>query len=219
MIKGENISFCYTTKEGTKQSVFKNISFSIPKEQITVFVGGSGAGKTTLFSCIAQLITQYIGTIFYNNIDIKKVVVKQPGVIGYVFQEYNLFPHLTVLQNCTQPMRVNFKIAQPDAEKRARKILQQLGIETLCDRYPSQLSGGQQQRVAIARALCLEPEVLLLDEPTSALDQDNRNSLVTLLQGLAKDGMAIGVISHDTDFTQQLTDRVNYLESGILRSH
>ena len=182
--------------------------------RITTFLGESGAGKTTLLKSIAGIISATDGQILINNTCIANMRPTQRAkTIGYVFQEFNLFPHLTALGNCIDSLLIH-GIRREEAVKKAKRILNRLGIGDYVDKYPVQLSGGQQQRVAIARALCLEPTALLLDEPSAALDPANTGSLIAILQNLAAQGITIGVASHDMLFVRKIFDRVYYIDTG-----
>jgi len=196
------------------KTIIDNASISLPKGSITAFIGKSGAGKTSLLKCIAQLYTNYSGDIAYQGVSLKTLPPQQRvHAIGYVFQQFNLFPHLTVLENCIQPQLVNgTSIAA--AQKKADDLLDALDLAPFKKSYPSALSGGQQQRVAIARALALEPQVLLFDEPSSALDPQSTQALASLLKNLNQKGITIGFCSHDVSFIKNLLDRVYLLENG-----
>ena len=197
--------------------VLKTISCTLPKERITLLLGKSGAGKTTLLRCIAGLEKTYTGLI---SVDSQNILGLSPtqriDLIGFVAQQYNLFPHLTVLQNCTQPLMLVKKIAQKAAQEKVIELLTQLGMEAYLNTYPAQLSGGQQQRVALARALVLEPKVLLLDEPTSALDPENSAQLAVLLRQLCTTGTTVVVSSQDMSFTRLIMDRICLVEQGTI---
>lgn len=195
-------------------TILKNISCKMPVQKITSFIGRSGSGKTTLLQTIANLYTPQSGTITINNKNLQGVgFLEQAKLVGYVFQDFNLFDNLTVLENCTDPLIVN-GFAPQEAKKRALDQLNLLGMDTFCERYPTQLSGGQQQRVAIARALCLQPKVLLLDEPTASLDPANTQILIKILKELAQKDLIIGLSSQDMSFIRKLFDRVYYVENG-----
>jgi ABC-type polar amino acid transport system ATPase subunit len=195
--------------------ILDNISLVCNPGEITCLLGPSGAGKTTLLRTIAQLHDNYYGSIMINEKDIKTFMpVERSAMVGLVFQHFNLFPHLTVMQNCMQPMMVVQAIPSETAQQRVCAILTDLNIGHLASYYPAQLSGGQQQRVAIARALCLSPRILLLDEPTSALDPSNGILLQKLLRRLADQGFTIIVSSHDMHFVQGILDRGYLIEEG-----
>jgi len=196
------------------KSILRNVTVNIPKGRIVVFIGSSGAGKTSLMNCIAQVYTHYTGDVFLNDKDVKQLSAKQRAQkMGFVFQHGYLFPHVSVLANCVQPQVLN-GVAPVIAHENAIKKLEELTIARLAEVYPHQLSGGQQQRVAIARALCLTPMVLLLDEPSSALDPQNTKLLAALLCKLNSSGVTIGLCSHDVLLVKQLLDCVYLLEQG-----
>lgn len=202
-----------------KQLILNTISCVIKRGHITSFIGQSGAGKTTLLQTIAGLIKPSEGMVTIDGKNIFKLSPSERAhTIGYVFQQFNLFPHFTVLKNCTDPMVV-YGITKKDAETRARIILKKLDMEAHLHKYPSELSGGQQQRVAIARALCLEPQILLLDEPTASLDPTNTEILVKIIHSLKDQGLAIVLSSQDSQFINQIIDHVYYLEHGTIIEH
>ncbi len=197
------------------QIVLKSVSCSLPSGRITIFIGKSGAGKTTLLKSLVGLVPIAQGSIS-NGKEITALSPKQRSEeIGYVFQDFNLFPHLSVLRNCMDPLLVH-GMPYGQAEQRAREVLQQLEMQNFIDKYPSELSGGQQQRIAIARALCLRPRILVLDEPTASLDPANSANIALLLQELARRSIAVCIASHDMIFVKQLLDRVYILDNGII---
>jgi ABC-type polar amino acid transport system ATPase subunit len=170
-----------------------------------------------LLKCIASLNPGYEGIITCNGNDISKFkALERATTIGFVFQQFNLFPHLSVLKNCTYALVNTMKNDEAEAEKRAMEILSALNMQHHMLSFPSQLSGGQQQRAAIARALVLQPEVLLLDEPTSALDPESKKGLETLLLELNAKGITIALSSHDMPFIQKIMDYVYFMEQGEL---
>lgn len=211
------------TKNLTFKNILKNITVSLPKGSMTMFIGKSGAGKTSLLKCLAQLYSNYGGDIHVRASDnfpyksLKKLTAQERvHAVGFVFQQFNLFPHMTVLQNCVHPQIAALGITLDQAEKKAIYWLEALGLLAHQAVYPSQLSGGQQQRVAIARALVLEPKVLLFDEPSSALDPMGTKALAALLKDLNNKGVTIGLCSHDVSFIKELLDRVYLLEAGTV---
>lgn len=216
MICGKNISWKYKSKKGFSL-VLKDVSFEIRKGRITTFMGQSGAGKTTLLKCIANLYSEYEGTITCNGNDITNFnALERATTIGFVLQQFHLFPHLSVLKNCTYALINTMKIAEAEAEKMASETLNVLSMQRFIHSYPSQLSGGQQQRVAIARALVLRPEILLLDEPTSALDPESKKDLESLLLELNAKGISIALSSHDMPFIRKIMDYAYFMEQGEL---
>lgn len=213
MIFGKNITWKY----GSGTPILNNVSFELLPKRITAFIGKSGAGKTTLLKCVANLVSQYEGVITSVKGDMKSLTAAdRASTVGFVFQQFHLFPHLNVLENCTYALMEVLKLSQDDANQKALTLLDKLHILPLTERYPAELSGGQQQRVAIARALVLEPEVLLLDEPTSALDPESKKGLEALLIELKTQGITIALSSHDMPFIRKIMDRVYFLEHGQL---
>lgn len=206
-----------TPSNANNRTILNNVSFEIPQGRITFFLGKSGAGKTSLMKCIAQLQPNYTGNIAYNGIDIKSFSPRERAKhIGFVFQQFNLFPHMTVLENCINPLIHVIGLSRALAEKRASEALEQVEMSSFAQQYPSKLSGGQQQRAAIARALGLNPQFLLFDEPTSALDPENSRSLQQVIIALLRQGITIAIASHDTLFVQGLIDKVYFLEDGAI---
>lgn len=216
MIFGKNISWKYKNKKGSSL-VLKDVSFEIRKGRITTFMGQSGAGKTTLLKCIANLYSEYEGIITCNGNDITNFnALERATTIGFVLQQFHLFPHLSVLKNCTYALINTMRIEETEAEKMASETLNVLSMQRFIHSFPSQLSGGQQQRVAIARALVLRPEILLLDEPTSALDPESKKDLEFLLLELNAKGITIALSSHDMPFIRRIMDYVYFMEQGEL---
>lgn len=213
MLKVVNLKKSFNNLE-----VLKGISFEIEKGEICVVLGKSGAGKTTLIRCINGLESFDSGSIIVDDTEIKNSAdfSKLRGQIGMVFQNFNLFPHLTILENITEaPIRV-FKKSRSEAEKVALELLDMVDLSDKKDMYPYQLSGGQQQRVAIARSCALNPKVLCFDEPTSALDQENIGNVKTIIDKFKNLGMAILIITHDIQFADTVADKIIYIEEGHL---
>lgn len=203
----------------SKKQILKNVSCALEPGRITLFIGKSGAGKSSLLSCIVQLTRTYSGQITYNQRDLQTLSEQERAMaIGFIAQQFNLFPNLTCYENCNQSLQRVLGLSAMQAAQRINKIFTQLGITELADEYPRYLSGGQQQRVAIARALCFEPKVLLCDEPTSSLDPHNSAIIATLLKQLAADGIAIGIASHDTAFIKQCKDVIYVMDGGTIHS-
>lgn len=196
------------------QIILKSTSCALLPGKMTLFIGKSGAGKTTLLKSLLGLIPITQGTIFINSKQLDQLDNQQRAEeIGYVFQDFNLFPNLTVLQNCTNPLLIR-GLSLKEAEERAYDVLQELKMESFSNNYPIQLSGGQQQRVAISRALCLQPKALLLDEPTASLDPCNTDILIDILKRLTSKGLTVGISSQDVYFMKKIFDRAYYLENG-----
>lgn len=188
--------------------ILNDINLEILPGGITLLLGKSGSGKTSLLRCFAGLEQHYTGEISVDERAPKK------GEIGFVQQAYGLFPHLTVLKNCMQPLQVVQNLDRKIAKEKAYLLLRSLGIEELAGCFPSQLSGGQQQRVAIARALVLNPPYLLLDEPTSALDSYNTALLVEIIAQLKESGIGIAISTQDSALSEKPFDRVIWMEEG-----
>jgi ABC-type polar amino acid transport system ATPase subunit len=214
MISGKNLTWQYSHQKNS-MPILKNVSFELRKGRITTFMGQSGAGKTTLLKCIANLCPHYEGDILYNSQNLKQLTsVERASTIGFVLQQFHLFPHLSVLQNCTYALIESLALSKEEAAERAIEVLKQLNMLPWIQSYPTQLSGGQQQRVAIARALVLRPKILLLDEPTSALDPDSKKSLEALLIDLHSQGVTVALSSHDMPFIRKMMDIVYFMENG-----
>ena len=195
----------------------KDINLSVRRGEKIVLCGPSGSGKSTLIRCINHLESYQKGRIVVDGIELGeggKAIDAVRSEVGMVFQSFNLFPHLTILQNCTlAPIRVR-KVDRATAEATARRYLDRVRILDQADKYPAQLSGGQQQRVAIARALCMEPKVMLFDEPTSALDPEMVKEVLDTMVGLAADGMTMICVTHEMGFARQVADRVIFMAKG-----
>ncbi|MBB4349970.1 MULTISPECIES: amino acid ABC transporter ATP-binding protein [Rhizobiaceae] len=195
----------------------KDINLEVNRGERIVICGPSGSGKSTLIRCINQLEIIQQGRIVVDGHDLtaggKNVdLVRQET--GMVFQSFNLFPHMTVLENCTlAPMKVR-GISKAEAEKTARRFLERVRIPEQAEKYPAQLSGGQQQRVAIARALCMNPKIMLFDEPTSALDPEMVKEVLDTMIDLAKEGMTMLCVTHEMGFARQVADRVIFMDRG-----
>lgn len=195
----------------------KNVSLRVVSGERIVICGPSGSGKSTLIRCINQLETAKDGIIKVNGTlmaqDAKGARAARQE-IGMVFQQFNLFPHMTVLENCTLgPIKVAGK-SKSDAESIARRYLERVRIPEQADKYPAQLSGGQQQRVAIARALCMQPKIMLFDEPTSALDPEMVKEVLDTMIDLASDGMTMVCVTHEMGFARSVADRVIFMDHG-----
>ena len=205
-------------KSFNSTNVLKGVSFDISAGEIAVVLGKSGAGKTTLMRCINGLESFDSGKIIVDDIQINKSsdMKKKRGQVGMVFQNFNLFPHLTVLENIIEsPINV-FNKNKEESIKLAMYLLEMVDLSDKKDFYPFELSGGQQQRVAIARSCALMPKVLCFDEPTSALDQENIEKVIDIIKAFKKKGMAILIITHDTVFSKKIADKTLYIEDGLL---
>ena len=197
--------------------VLKDIDFNVARGERVVICGPSGSGKSTMIRCINRLEEHRDGRIVVNGVELdhstRNVDVVRRDV-GMVFQQFNLFPHLTVLQNLTIAPRKIRGATRPEAEETARYFLERVRISEHAHKYPSQLSGGQQQRVAIARALCMKPTIMLFDEPTSALDPEMIQEVLDVMVGLARDGMTMVCVTHEMGFAREVADRVVFMDAG-----
>jgi polar amino acid transport system ATP-binding protein len=195
----------------------KDVSLTVRKGERIVLCGPSGSGKSTLIRCINHLEAIKDGTIFVAGREMKEAAKSIEAVrrdVGMVFQSFNLFPHLKVIDNCTLALRRVKGTSRAEAEEIAKKYLDRVHILEQADKFPAQLSGGQQQRVAIARALCMEPKVMLFDEPTSALDPEMVKEVLDTMIGLAEDGMTMICVTHEMGFARQVAHRVLFMADG-----
>lgn len=197
----------------------KDINLDIPAGQVVVLLGPSGSGKSTLCRTINRLETIDSGEIYIDGVLLPeegKELAALRSEVGMCFQQFNLFSHMTILDNITlAPIKVRGK-SRKDAEELARKLLDRVGISAQADKYPAQLSGGQQQRVAIARSLAMEPKVMLFDEPTSALDPEMINEVLDVMASLAHEGMTMVCVTHEMGFAHKVADRVLFLADGAI---
>jgi ABC-type polar amino acid transport system ATPase subunit len=200
-----------------KVKALNGVSATIKKGEVVVIIGPSGSGKSTFLRCLNSLEKIDRGTIIIDNIPLtasKTNIHKVREEIGMVFQQFNLFPHLTVLRNITLAQIKVRKRSQEEAERIARDLLLKVGIPEKADNHPFQLSGGQQQRVAIARALAMQPKIMLFDEPTSALDPEMIGEVLDVMKNLAKEGMTMAVVSHEMGFAREVASRVIFMDEG-----
>lgn len=196
-------------------NVLKDISLTIEKGEVIAIVGKSGSGKSTLLRCINRLENIDKGNIYFNGENIQKIdITELRQKIGIVFQEYNLFEHLTVLENLTIGLIKIKKLSNIEATKRAKKLLKKIGLADKFNNYPDELSGGQKQRVAIARTLVMKPQILLLDEPTSALDKEMKTEVLKLIFDLVKENMTLIIVSHEEEFVKNVADKIIHLNNG-----
>ena len=197
--------------------VLGDINLEVAKGEVVVVCGPSGSGKSTLIRCINRLEPIQKGELVVDNMAVhdKKInMTKIRAEIGFVFQSFNLYPHMTALENATiAPLKVK-KMKKAEAEKIGREMLTRVGLEDKIDHYPAQLSGGQQQRVAIARGLCMNPRIMLFDEPTSALDPEMINEVLDVMRDLAKEGMTMMVVTHEMGFAREVASRVVFMDEG-----
>lgn len=214
MIDVKNLSKKYGNLE-----VLKGITTTIEKGEVVVVIGPSGSGKSTFLRCLNLLEVPTGGEIIFEgqnitdkNNDINKLRQK----MGMVFQQFNLFPHLSILDNITlAPVKLK-KYSKEEAEKIALNLLDRVGLKDKANAYPNQLSGGQKQRIAIARALAMSPDVMLFDEPTSALDPEMVKEVLQVIKELAKDGMTMVIVTHEMGFAKEVADRVLFIDQGII---
>lgn len=202
-----------------KNEVLKNINISIKPQEVVVVIGPSGSGKSTLLRCINMLETITDGHVYIEGNDIadkKTNINKVRAEVGMVFQQFNLFPHKTVIENIMlAPIKVK-KVPAADAKAKGMQLLKKVGLEDKADVYPDSLSGGQKQRVAIARALAMEPKAMLFDEPTSALDPEMVGEVLEVMKQLAKEGMTMIVVTHEMGFAREVGDRVLFMDGGFI---
>jgi ABC-type polar amino acid transport system ATPase subunit len=220
MIAVENLVKSYNATR-----VLHGVDHAQQRGEAVVLIGPSGCGKSTFLRCLNQLEIADSGRITIGGVTIEGGRPPRTGAereqqrqlrlrAGMVFQSFNLFPHLTVLQNVTAGLTVVKNVPPPEAEARARELLAKVGLENKAAAYPAQLSGGQQQRVAIARALAMEPQVMLFDEPTSALDPELRDEVLRVMRQLVEEGMTMIVVTHEMQFARDMADRVVFFDSG-----
>jgi len=199
--------------------VLRGIDETVEKGEVLVICGPSGSGKSTFIRCVNRLEEYQQGTILFEGKDIHDKSVDVNALraeIGIVFQQFNLYPHLTVLKNVTlAPIKVR-GMARDEAETVALALLERVGIHDQAHKYPAELSGGQQQRVAIARALAMKPKVMLFDEPTSALDPEMINEVLTVMKDLAREGMTMLCVTHEMGFAREVADRVIFMDGGVV---
>ena len=207
-------------KEFENNHVLRGVNYHIHQGEKIVIVGPSGSGKSTFLRCLNLLETPTSGEIWFDGqliTDSKVNIDKIREHMGMVFQNFNLFPHYSVLKNITDaPLRVA-GIPKQEAQEHARELLSQLGLEDKADAYPCQLSGGQQQRVSIARALALRPEILFFDEPTSALDPELTGEVLKVIRQLAQEHMTMIIVTHEMNFAKEVSDRIIFMENGLIQ--
>jgi len=216
VISAQNVTKIFTGRGITVRAV-DNVSVEVAAGEVVVIIGPSGSGKSTFLRCINGLELFNSGHIFIDKVDLahKKTNLNHiRAEVGMVFQQFNLFPHKTVLENLTlAQMRVR-KRSKAVAEEKGRQLLKKVGISEKANEYPSRLSGGQQQRVAIARALAMDPKIMLFDEPTSALDPEMVGEVLDVMKQLAREGMTMVVVTHEMGFAREVADRVIFMDEG-----
>lgn len=197
--------------------VLRGISFNVNKGETVVIMGPSGSGKSTLLRCIVRLVEPDSGKVWIDGVEVTdpKTDLKEIRKhVGFVFQQFNLFPHMRVIDNITLALTKVHGLDKEKAEEKALKVLKKVGLEEKAYAYPGQLSGGQQQRVAIARALAIEPKLILFDEPTSALDPELIGEVLITMEEIAKEGKTMVVVTHEVDFAKEVADRVIFIDNG-----
>lgn len=202
-----------------KIEVLKGINSEIKRGEVVVIIGASGSGKSTFLRCLNLLEYPTDGNILFNDVDITDPNIDinvHRQKMGMVFQQFNLFPHMTILKNMIiAPVKL-LGLSVADAEAKAMKLLEKVGLADRADAYPAQLSGGQKQRVAIVRALCMDPEVMLFDEPTSALDPEMVGEVLGVIKDLAASGMTMAIVTHEMGFAREVADRVIFIDEGVI---
>ena len=214
MIKVKNLH-----KKFDELEVLKGIDEHIRPGEVVVVIGPSGSGKSTFLRCLNQLETATEGEIYVDDeliTDPKCDVNKVRQKMGMVFQQFNLFPHLTILENITLAPVMLKKMTKDQAKEKALELLKRVGLEEKAEAYPVQLSGGQKQRVAIARALAMNPEIMLFDEPTSALDPEMVGEVLDVMKDLAESGMTMVIVTHEMGFAREVASRVIFMDQGII---
>jgi polar amino acid transport system ATP-binding protein len=199
--------------------VLRGINFDVATGEVVCIIGPSGSGKSTLLRCVNMLEQPESGSVRVNGEELTDVdcdIDAARRQIGMVFQQFNLFSHVTVLQNCAMAQQTVLKRPKAEAQRVAREMLERVGLSDKVDQYPAKLSGGQQQRVGIARALCMQPALMLFDEPTSALDPETVGDVLTVMRQLAEDGMTMLVVTHEMAFAREVGDRVVFMDEGVI---
>ncbi len=215
----QGVVFDKVNKWYGQMHVLQDISFRVAPGEKVVVCGPSGSGKSTMIRCINRLEEYQSGHLTVNGVEVnglRRNIEQVRRQVGMVFQNFNLYPHLTILENCTLAPRWVQGLSRAQAEDRAMHFLKRVRIPDQADKYPSQLSGGQQQRVAIARSLCMQPDIILFDEPTSALDPELVREVLDTMVSLAEDGMTMICVTHEMGFARQVADRVVFMDHGSI---
>ena len=214
MIRVENLQ-----KSFQGLSVLKDINVTINKGDVVCVIGPSGSGKSTFLRCLNMLEKPNGGKIIFDGVDLTAPKInlnQQRQKMGMVFQQFNLFPNMTVLENLTCAPMMLKKVSKAEAEAKAMELLERVELADRVDAYPNKLSGGQKQRVAIVRALCMDPDVMLFDEPTSALDPEMVGEVLDVMKSLAKKGMTMVVVTHEMAFAREVSNRILFLDDGMI---
>ena len=219
MAENHVLEIRHLSKSFGKHVVLRDIDFTVDTGDVTCIIGASGSGKSTLLRCVNMLETPTTGEILYHEKDINDKGVNVPAYrskVGMVFQSFNLFNNLTVLENCMIGQTKVLKRSKEEAKKNAMKYLEKVGMAPYINAKPKQISGGQKQRVAIARALAMEPEVLLFDEPTSALDPQMVGEVLAVMRTLAKEGITMIIVTHEMAFARDVSNHVVFMADGVI---
>ena len=214
MIKVENLHKSFGELE-----VLKGVSEHIKKGEVVSVIGASGSGKSTFLRCLNMLEEPQSGSIIFEGVDITQEKVNidvHRQKMGMIFQHFNVFPHMTVIQNITMAPMLIKKKSKAEAEAQAMQLLEMVGLADKRDEYPRRLSGGQKQRLAIVRALAMEPDVMLFDEPTSALDPEMVGEVLQVIKNLVKSGMTAVIVTHEMGFAKEVSDRVLFMDGGVI---
>lgn len=212
------LQLCDISKYYKNNMIFNNINLTVNKGEVVSIIGKSGCGKSSLLKCINKLEKIQQGKIFIYNHDVENIKVEDLRKrVGIVFQDYNLFSHLTVIENLTIGLMKIKKITKSESIKKAEEILKKIDLIDKKNNYPDELSGGQQQRVAIARTILMKPDLILLDEPTSALDKESKNSVFDMIKELVKENMTMIIVSHEEQFVEEISDRIFKLNKHELK--
>ncbi len=216
------IYFANLQKSYGDLSVLRGINGQIQRGEVVAIIGSSGCGKSTLLRCFNRLESISGGQLIVDDIDLSATNLQAKSLqqlrakVGMVFQQFNLYPHMSVLENLTLSPRKVLRLSNTEAEERAHVYLDKVGLVEKASAYPDQLSGGQKQRVAIARSLCMQPDILLFDEPTSALDPELVGEVLQVMRSLAEDGMTMVVVTHEMQFAREVASRVMFLNKGVV---
>lgn len=213
------IELSHLEKSFGDHKVLRDINLSVHRGEVISVIGSSGSGKSTMLRCINLLEIPTGGKIYYEGTDIESKEIKITSYrskVEMVFQQFNLFNNMTALDNCVKPQMIVLKRSRDEAEKIAKEYIEKVGMSAYVNAKPSQLSGGQKQRIAIARALSMNPDVILFDEPTSALDPEMVGEVLEVMQGLAKAGYTMIVVTHEMGFAREVSDRVIFMDGGYI---